>query len=1104
MCEKEKKEKILNSWIMAEYLKEGNIKDINGYIKINEKDEEYYKYFKGKIDAFIKKENIQEEYKKNVGIAIYFDELSFKDVADIIKKKNKIKESKQDISYDKKFSFVLYFDKDLKTINDKTFFTASYYIKKNETIPNYKDFTADFEKAEKEEIKNIFKVDEKEDYENKFNKAFKEVLDNYSLNNDPINIKKCKLKILKNIENSVYLHSFFIDDLEKAKNKEKINNYIFGKYVKKNRINLVTKEGTEGFDENIFYEILKPENYPLGRFPSSIKYTPAFMQQVAINITINSTNSNDNYLRSVNGPPGTGKTTLLKDIFAEFVVRQAYNILKLNDKSIKGTKKYYGEAKIGVLPKDIAKYGILVVSSNNGAVKNIVDELPLSEKIDEELIKELKEKEKGIDYFFELSNSSIKVEKKKDERGKYIEVITINKNKDNDKYWGLFSLEGGRRENMAKILNTISAINKYLEEKYKDNPSIYDTFQEKYYKVEGLRKNKQKLFEKFLNLPKKEKEKNKKEDNKSELEKKIKENIYNLKEHESSKKIIDKKIKILKDKMPSNMISILISYICKNKEYKENKERLDRYYEDLLNEIEKGEELENNKKDIEKELEKNDSVLEKLNEEINSIIKDLKENKFSEIDFSSYNNLHKKEPWFDKEFRKAQSELFILALKVRKQFLFENKKNLKGACNILKHPENDCFEEAWEWVNLAIPVISTTFASVSNMFSRTDKEIIGNLFIDEAGQALPWASIGAMFRSKNILALGDPAQIKPVLPLDENILEFVCENYEIDNHYLTENSSVQTFIDKISDYGFYKKEDEWIGIPLWVHRRCASPIFDISNKISYGENMVQENKNKGEACWIDKDKEGSAKDKYVEKQGEVVKEKIKEIVQDNKKYMKKDLISKIGELEQLLNSVKEEIDLKNKEKLEEEIKNFKEIIKKYYTEENTPITLSKKYMKKDLIPKIEELEQLSNSVKKEIDLKNKEELEKTIKDLKKIIKKYPTEENIYVISPFRNIVEKLKEKLKEINFTSYENSKPINVGTVHTFQGKEADIVFLVLGCDENSKGAAEWAVREPNIINVAASRAKKEFYIIGNKDLYSGLNSSIIEDIMKIVKIIK
>lgn len=1091
---KEDKEKILNSWIMAEYLKEGNIKDINGYIKIDEEDKEYYKYFKGKIVDFIENEKIQEEYKKNVGIAIYFDEFSFKDVADIIKKesKNKIKESKQDISqdisYDKKFSFVLYFDKDLKIINDKTFFTASYYIKKNKTIPNYKDFTAYFEKAEKEEIKNIFKIDEKEDYENKFNKAFKDVLDKYSLNNDPINIKKCKLKILKNIENSVDLHSFFIDDLEKAKNKEKINNYIFGIYDKKNRINLVTKEGTEGFDENIFYEILKPKNYPLGRFPSSTEYTPAFMQQVAINITIN---SNDNYLRSVNGPPGTGKTTLLKDIFAEFIVRQAYNISKLSDKSRKGTKVYYDEAKIGVLPEDISKYGIVVASSNNGAVKNIVDELPLSEKIDKELIKELKEKE--TDYFFELSNSSIKVEKKKDERGKYIEVITINKNKDNDKYWGLFSLEGGRRENMVKILNTISAINTDLEKNYKNNPSIYDTFQEKYCKVKGLRNTKQELFEKFLNLPKKEKEKNKKEDKKSELEKKIKENIYNLKEHKSSKKIIDKKIKILKDKIPSNMISILISYICKNKKYKENKERLDRYYEDLLEEIEKGEELENN-----------NSELEKLNEEINSIIKDLKENKFREIDFSSYNNLHIKEPWFDKEFRKAQSELFILALKVRKQFLFDNKKNLKGACNILKHPENDCFEEAWEWVNLAIPVISTTFASVSNMFSRTDKEIIGNLFIDEAGQALPWASIGAMFRSKNILALGDPAQIKPVLPLDENILEFVCENYEIDNHYLTENSSVQTFIDKISDYGFYKKEDEWIGIPLWVHRRCASPIFDISNKISYGENMVQENKNKGEACWIDKDKEGSAKDKYVEKQGEVVKEKIKEIVQDNKKYMKKDLISKIGELEQLLNSVKEEIDLKNKEKLEEEIKNFKEIIKKYYTEENTPITLSKKYMKKDLIPKIEELEQLSNSVKKEIDLKNKEELEKTIKDLKKIIKKYPTEENIYVISPFINIVEKLKEKLKEINFTSYENSKPINVGTVHTFQGKEADIVFLVLGCDENSKGAAEWAVREPNIINVAASRAKKEFYIIGNKDLYSGLNSSIIEDIMKIVKIIK
>ena len=59
--------------------------------------------------------------------------------------------------------------------------------------------------------------------------------------------------------------------------------------------------------------------------------------------------------------------------------------------------------------------------------------------------------------------------------------------------------------------------------------------------------------------------------------------------------------------------------------------------------------------------------------------------------------------------------------------------------------------------------------------------------------------------------------------------------------FLSSNASVQTLVDEISKYGFYKDNtrEEWIGIPLWVHRRCKYPMFDIANKISYGGNMVQ-------------------------------------------------------------------------------------------------------------------------------------------------------------------------------------------------------------------------------------------------------------------------
>ena len=54
---------------------------------------------------------------------------------------------------------------------------------------------------------------------------------------------------------------------------------------------------------------------------------------------------------------------------------------------------------------------------------------------------------------------------------------------------------------------------------------------------------------------------------------------------------------------------------------------------------------------------------------------------------------------------------------------------------------------AWNWINMAIPVISSTFASFSRMCENLGTSTLGHLFIDEGGQALPQASVGAINRS---------------------------------------------------------------------------------------------------------------------------------------------------------------------------------------------------------------------------------------------------------------------------------------------------------------------------------------------------------------------
>jgi hypothetical protein len=96
-------------------------------------------------------------------------------------------------------------------------------------------------------------------------------------------------------------------------------------------------------------------------------------------------------------------------------------------------------------------------------------------------------------------------------------------------------------------------------------------------------------------------------------------------------------------------------------------------------------------------------------------------------------------------------------------------------------------------------------------------------------------------------------------------------------------------------------------------------------------------------------------------------------------------------------------------------------------------------------------------------------------------------EQIRVISPFRMVAMKSRG-VHEVVFPGCSTKqREAWVGTVHTMQGKEADVVILVLGGDPAHPGARRFATEEPNLLNVAVSRARRRLFVIGNREFWGG-----------------
>ncbi len=102
--------------------------------------------------------------------------------------------------------------------------------------------------------------------------------------------------------------------------------------------------------------------------------------------------------------------------------------------------------------------------------------------------------------------------------------------------------------------------------------------------------------------------------------------------------------------------------------------------------------------------------------------------------------------------------------------------------------------------------------------------------------------------------------------------------------------------------------------------------------------------------------------------------------------------------------------------------------------------------------------------------------------------------SIGVISPFRGQVELIKKDILKTFPGEIIQKHQIEVGTAHTFQGDERDVILMSWAIAENAHSQSLTFLQKPNLFNVAITRARKRMINFVSKDPNS-LPQGILRD---------